>query len=92
MFSINYLSILLQIFELLVKLRADSKYRLGVLGTGEYSPYTYLNRSFEVLPNKNSPTENAELNGINMVQLNYISPIIACRTFILALEEELGKS
>jgi len=91
MFSIDYLSIFLQIFELLVKLRADSRYRLGVVETGEYSPYTYLNHSFEVSPSQNSPTENDESNGINMVQLNYISPIIACRTFILALEEELGK-
>lgn len=74
----------------MVKLRVDSRYRLGVLENTEYSPYTCMGRSLELPPSPGSPTKDTELNGVNMVQLNCVSPVRACRTLILALEKELG--
>lgn len=83
----------LQIFDLLVKLRADSRYRLGVQGLNDYSPYIYVDRSgLAVPPSPNSSTEDTKLKEDSLVQLNYISLAAACKTVITALKEELGKA
>lgn len=84
---------ILQIFELLFKLRADSRYRLGVQGSNDYSPYVYVDRSgLGAPPSPNSSTEDTKLKEDSLVQLNYISLVAACKTVITALKEELGKA
>lgn len=84
---------ILQIFELLFKLRADSRYRLGVQGSNDYSPYVYVDRSgLGGPPSPNSSTEDTKLKEDSLVQLNYISLAAACKTVITALKEELGKA
>lgn len=83
----------LQIFELLVKLRADSRYRLGLYGLNEYSPYMYVDhRIGGVPPSPNSSTEDTKLKEDVLVQINYISLAAVCKTLITALREELGKA
>lgn len=91
LFKTYYLHIL-QIFELLVKLRANSRYKLGIQGINEYSPYIYVDRSFGVPPSPNSSTEDIKLKEDVLVQINYISLAPACKILITALQEELGKT
>ncbi|VVC44066.1 Rap GTPase activating protein domain,Tuberin,Armadillo-like helical,Armadillo-type [Cinara cedri] len=80
----------LKIFELLVKLRADSRYRLGVQGSNEYSPYMYVDHNgFGVPSSPNSSTDEIKLNDDSLVQLKYISLAAACKAVITALKEEL---
>jgi len=76
-----------------VKLRADSRYRLGLHGLNEYSPYMYVDRRISgVPPSPNSSTEDTKSKEDALVQLNYISLADACKTLITALREELGKA
>lgn len=89
----NLLLNALQIFELLVKLRADSRYRLGLQGLNDYSPYVYVDRSGFAIPSSpNSSTEDTKSKEDVLVQLNYMSLAAACKIVITALREELGKA
>lgn len=85
----------LQIFKLLVKLRADSRYRLGIQGVNEYSPYFHVernNNSFGTVPySPNSLIEGAKLKENVLVPLNNISLEAACKIIIVALKAEFGK-
>lgn len=84
---------ILQIFELLVKLRADSRYRLGIQEANEYSPYMYVDhRGLGVPPSPNSSTEDTKSKEDALVQLNYMCLVDACKAVITALKEELGKT
>lgn len=78
---------------MLVKLRADSRYRLGIQGLNDYSPYIYVDRSgFGIPHSPNSSTEDSKLKEDVLVQLNYMSLVAACKIVITALREELGKA
>lgn len=82
-----------QIFELLVKIRVDSKYRMGVQRLNKYSPFTYVDRSgFGAPLSPNSSTEDAKLKDDTMVPTNHMSLAAACKIVIIALREELGKA
>lgn len=83
----------LQIFNLLVKLRTNSRYKLGVQDYVEYSPYTYVeHNSSGIPPSPNLVSEDIKLKEDVLVQSNYISLAAACKAVIKALKEELGKA
>lgn len=83
---------ILQIFEMLIKLRADSGYRLGVCGINEYSPNVYVEcRNIGVPPSPNSSIEDTKSKEDASVQLHNISLDAVCKIMITALKEEFGK-
>lgn len=91
LFKTYYLYVL-QIFKLLIQLRANSRYKLGVQEINEYSPYIYVDRCFGVPPSPNLSTEDIKLKEDVLVQIHYISLAPACKILITALQEELGKT
>ncbi|XP_050540898.1 tuberin-like isoform X2 [Daktulosphaira vitifoliae] len=85
----NFNSIRLMIFELLSKLRADSRFRLGIQGSNIYSPFIYVDRYGHGTPfSPNFSTEEIKSNNI-FVHYKHISLAAACKIVITALKEEL---
>ncbi|XP_060838182.1 tuberin isoform X2 [Rhopalosiphum padi] len=84
-------SIRLVIFELLFKLRADSRYKLGMQGINEYSPFMYVDHKGlgGVPPSPNSSIEDTKSKENVSVQFNYMCLAAACKAVITALKEEL---
>lgn len=78
---------------MLVKIRADSKYRLGIQGFNDNSPYMHVDRSgFGLSYSPNSSTEDTKSKDDVLVSINYISLAAACKIMILSLTNEFGKA